>query len=184
MTFVKSTLLAAAATLAIGSAAQAADAIGIPAPVVPVAPIASAAYDWSGFYAGVRVGAQNEVDFDTDWLVGAELGVNAQWDMFVLGAELAVDAIFEDAEAYAYGEITARAGVALDQFLVYGTVGYGTDFGADFGSGEHILAGGGVEIAFTDSVSLDARYVYGWDQVDDATSSDIHKFTIGANFHF
>lgn len=185
MKLVKSILLAGAATVAVSGAALAADPI-MPTPVLPVAPVASA-FDWNGFYAGVRVGAQNSVAPSvTDWLLGGEIGVNAAYDMFVMGAELAVDAVFATPDTYAYGEITARAGVLVaPEVLVYGTVGYGTDFGstAAGASGSHILAGLGAEFAVTDSVSLDARYVYGWAQ-NAAPNTDIHKFTIGANFHF
>lgn len=182
MTILKTTLLAAAATFALGSVAQAADPI-MPIPVTPVAP-APAAFDWNGFYAGIRVGVENEVDFDSDWLVGAELGVNAAFDMFVLGGELAVDYVF-DTPDFAYVEATIRGGVLLTpEMLLYGTVGYGTDLDdtAGVGSGNHWLAGVGAEFAVAESVSLDARYVYGWAQ--EAADSDIHKFTIGANFHF
>jgi outer membrane immunogenic protein len=183
MKLFKSILLAGAASVAVAGAAFAADPI-MPAPVMPVAPI-PAAFDWNGFYAGVRVGAENQVApvSDTDWLIGVEVGVNAAFDMFVLGAELAVDAIFEQPDAFAYGEITARAGVLIaPEVLLYGTAGFGTDFGAATGSGSHWLAGAGAEFAVTNSVTLDARYVYGWAQ--DAADVDIHKFTVGANFHF
>lgn len=181
MTLLKTTLLAAAATLAVASAAQAADPI-MPVPVVPVAP-APEVFDWNGFYAGIRVGAENQIDFDeTNWLVGAELGVNAAFDMFVLGGELAVDYVFDDPDDFAYVEGTVRAGVVLmPEALIYATAGYGSDLD-DVGSGDHVLAGLGAEFAVAESVSVDARYVYGWAQ--DAADSDIHKFTIGANFHF
>lgn len=182
MTILRTTLLAAAASLAVASAAQAADPI-MPAPVVPVAP-APAVFDWNGFYAGIRVGAENQIEFDeTNWLVGAELGANAAFDMFVLGGELAVDYVFDDPE-FIYLEGTVRAGVALmPEALLYGTVGYGSDLDDD-GSGDHVLAGLGVEFAVAESVSVDTRYVYGWEQSGAADASDIHKFTIGANFHF
>lgn len=184
MNILKSTLLAAA-SLTVASTAFGADAIGIPAPIAPVVPVAST-FDWNGFYAGVRVGGENVVDADTSWLVGAEIGVNAAFDMFVLGAELAADYVFADGEEYGYLEGTVRAGVLLmPEALLYGTVGYGAVVGDTDGSGEHILAGLGVEFAVAENVSVDTRYVYGWDQSGDATDTgDIHKFTIGANFHF
>ncbi|HWJ87281.1 MAG TPA: outer membrane beta-barrel protein [Pelagibacterium sp.] len=184
MTALKSVLLAAAATVAIASAAQAADPI-MPVPVAPIVPVASA-FDWNGFYAGARVGAENKVQSDTDWTLGVEIGVNAAFDMFVLGGEVGIDYVFANAD-YAYAEATLRAGVLVaPEALLYGTVGYGSDLDstANVGSGNHILAGLGAEFAVTDSVSLDARYVYGWEQSNDAGTSDIHKFTLGANFHF
>ncbi|WP_196258257.1 outer membrane protein [Pelagibacterium limicola] len=183
MKLFNSILLAGAATVVLAGSAVAADAIR-PAPIAPIAPI-PAAFDWNGFYAGVRVGAENQVTPSvTNWLIGGELGVNAAFDMFVLGAELAVDAVFAT-ETFAYGEITVRGGVLVaPEVLLYGTVGYGSDFGSTAvgASGHHILAGLGAEFAVTDSVTLDARYVYGWAQ--GASPTDIHKFTIGANFHF
>ncbi|SDG68927.1 outer membrane protein [Pelagibacterium luteolum] len=184
MSFVKSTLLAAAATVAVASAAYAADPI-MPAPVVPVAPIAST-FDWNGFYAGASAGALNHVDDeDTFWTLGAQAGVNAQFDFFLVGAEVSLDGVFADDETYAYGAALVRGGVVLDRVLAYGAIGYGSDFDSDStGSvGDHVLAGGGLEFAATDSVSIRGQYLYGWSQ-DDAVDTDIHKFTIGANFHF
>src|SRR5690554_1537971 len=108
MTALKSVLLAAAATVAIASAAQAADPI-MPVPVAPIVPVASA-FDWNGFYAGARVGAENKVQSDTDWTLGVEIGVNAAFDMFVLGGEVGIDYVFANAD-YAYAEATLRAGV-------------------------------------------------------------------------
>src|SRR5690606_2525205 len=144
---------------------------------------------WNGLYAGVRVGVENNTGNTTGTsesygLVGLEIGANAAFDMFVLGGELAVYYLFATSD-FAYVEGTVRAGVALaPQVLLYGTVGYGSDLDAA-GSGDHILAGLGAEFAVADSVSLDARYVHGWEQGSGGVNAnDIHKFTIGANFHF
>jgi outer membrane immunogenic protein len=180
----RTALLAAAATTLLAGAANAADAIGIvPAPA-PVTPVYDSVYNWDGFYAGVSVGAINDIDDDeTNWTVGVQAGVNAGFDFFLVGAEVAIDAAFDD-DIYAYGSILARAGVLLgDPLLVYGAVGYGSDFGADE-VGHHILAGGGLEFKVTEEVSVRGQYLYGWDQADEATTSDIHKFTVGANFQF
>lgn len=181
MTVFKSALLAAAATLAIGASAQAADAIR-PIPVMPVAPVASA-FDWNGLYAGISAGAQNEYNVpQTSWLLGAQLGVNASFDFFLVGGEVAVQDVFDTPDTYAYGEVLVRAGVLVsNEVLLYGAAGYGSDFGAVTGPGSHILAGGGLEFAVTSDVSLRAQYLHGWAQ---GGGNDIHKFTIGANFHF
>lgn len=183
MSIFKSALLAAAATLAVASVANAADPI-LPAPVIPVAP-APAGFDWNGFYAGVSAGAINAVDVDdsTDWTLGGQAGFNAQFDLFVIGAEVAVDAVFGD-DLYAYGAALVRGGVAFDALLAYGAIGYGSDFGSDSvdAVGDHVLAGGGLEFAATQDLSFRGQYLYGWGQ--DAADEDIHKFSIGANFHF
>lgn len=186
-TLKKVAIAALLSTTAFGGA-FAADAIGVPAPAVPPAPVydAGGGFDWNGFYAGANVGAQNEIDLDeTNWTIGAQAGVNAQFDFFLVGAEVAIDGVFDDDETYAYGSALARGGVLVtDELLAYGAVGYGTDFGADAGVGDHVLAGGGLEFAATDNVSVRGQYLYGWNTDDGATDSDIHKFQIGANFHF
>lgn len=168
--------------------ALAADAIGIPAPVIPPAPVFDEAsgFDWNGFYAGLNASVENNIDADqTNWALGGQAGFNSQFDFFLIGAEVAIDGVFADPDMYAYGSALARGGVLVtDELLAYGAIGYGTDFGADEGSGDHVLAGGGLEYAATDNVSVRGQYLYGWDQSDDAFSSDIHKFQIGANFHF
>lgn len=174
-------------TTAVGGA-FAADAIGFPPPPpaaeVPV--FDDFGFDWNGFYAGVSGGALREITPDeTNFTVGAQVGVNAAFDFFLVGGEVALDGVFDDTETYAYGQILARGGVIITpELLAYGAVGYGTDFGADTGAGEHILAGGGLEFAVTDDISIRGQYLYGWEQTDVIGKGDIHKVTIGANFHF
>lgn len=187
MNSLKTVAVAALLSTSAFGGALAADAIGTPPPPVPSVPIVDdSGFDWNGFYAGISGGAQHNTDVDeTNWTLGAQVGVNTTFDFFLVGAEVAVDAVFDDAETYAYGSALARGGVLItDELLAYGAVGYGSDFGADEGDGEHILAGGGLEFAATENVSVRGQYLYGWDQTDNATSGDIHKFTIGANFHF
>ncbi|SDG68954.1 outer membrane protein [Pelagibacterium luteolum] len=184
----KVALAALLSTTAFGGA-FAADAIGVPAPAIPAAPVVDmgSGFDWNGFYAGANVGAQNNIDLDdTDWTIGAQAGVNAQFDFFLVGAEVALDGVFAEDETYAYGSALARGGVLVtDELLAYGAIGYGTDFDSDAvgAVGDHVLAGGGLEFAATDNVSVRGQYLYGWGQ-DSATDNDIHKFQIGANFHF
>ena len=189
MNSLKTVALAALLSTTTLGGAFAADAIGVPAPAVPApAPVydAGSGFDWNGFYAGASAGAQNNITAgETEWTLGAQAGVNAQFDFFLVGAEVALDGVFDDPDMYAYGSALARGGVLVtEELLAYGAVGYGTDFDAANGVGDHVLAGGGLEFAATDDVSIRGQYLYGWDQTGDATSSDIHKFQIGANFHF
>lgn len=101
MTFFKPVLLATIATCAVAGAAQAADVI-VPVPVVPVAIVEPAVFDWSGFYLGLGAGGSwqsytfDGADFGTDdfvvdpWLYSGEivLGGNVQFDSVVWGVEL------------------------------------------------------------------------------------------------
>lgn len=183
----KVALAALLSTTAFGGA-FAADAIGVPAPAIPAAPVYDdSGFDWNGFYAGANVGAQNNIDTDeTNWSIGGQAGVNATFDFFLVGAEVAVDGVFDEDETYAYGSALARGGALVtEDLLAYGAIGYGSDFDSDAANaaGDHILAGGGLEYAATENVSVRGQYLYGWGQ-DEATDSDIHKFQIGANFHF
>jgi len=158
-----------------------------PAPVAQVPVFDEPGFDWAGFYAGASFGGENNIDTtDTNLTLGGQVGANFVYDYFVLGAEVGIDAVFDDAETYATGEIIGRAGaIVTDNILVYGALGYDTDFDAVNGAGDHILAGGGVEMAVTDNISVDGRYLYGWEQSGAADpASDVHKFTLGANFHF
>lgn len=184
--FNKVALVALLSTTATGGA-LAADAIGLPPPAVPAAPVVDyGGFDWNGFYAGVNAGAQNEtVPGVTSWTLGAQAGVNATFDFVLVGAEVGIEGVFDTPDTYAYGTVLGRAGFLVsNELLAYGLVGYGTDFGAATGSGNHLLAGGGLEFAATDNVTIRGQYAYGWEQSGAATASDVHKFQIGANFHF
>ncbi|MCD7060896.1 outer membrane protein [Pelagibacterium xiamenense] len=186
MNSLKKVAIAALLSTTAFSGALAADAITTPPPPVASVPVMDdGGFDWDGFYAGASVGGIYDIDEETtNWTLGAQAGVNATFDFFLVGAEVAIDGVFpEGDDAHAYGSILGRGGVVItDEMLAYAAVGYGSDFDADAGAGNHILAGGGLEFAVTDDVTLRGQYLYGWGQ-DDA-DSDIHKFTVGANFHF
>ena len=186
MNSLKTVAIAALLSTTAFGGAFAADAIGVPAPVMPTMPVVDdSGFDWNGFYAGISAGGQHETTpEDTSWTLGAQVGVNAAFDFFLVGGEVALDGVFDD-DTYAYGSILGRGGVIItDELLAYGAVGYGSDFDTSGGPGDHILAGGGLEFAVTNDVSVRGQYLYGWEQSGATGASDIHKFQIGANFHF
>ena len=141
-------------------------AADMPAPVEPAPPPAPVApapvfYDWSGFYAGLHAGyAWGDRDivtsgfptdpdptsfsYDSDgWLLGGQVGFNAQVNQWVFGVEgdlawSGVDGGFgvtthppllrgwgagETHDMKWLGTLRGRLGVAFDSFLLYGTGG-------------------------------------------------------------
>ncbi len=161
--------------------AYAADVTSIPmSTTTAVAVHDQGGMDWSGFYAGFFGIAQNGALSGTQAGVGLQAGVNAQFDFYLLGAEVAVSGLAGGIGDTSYGQILGRAGlVATDNVLVYAAGGYGLDLGPP--SEQDALLGGGVELAVTDSVSLRAQYLHGF-ALEGANSKD--QFTLGANFHF
>lgn len=138
-------LLASAAMTAIAAPAMAADLGNYePAPVPEyTAPVAAPAPTWSGFYLGALFGytwantdgesiLEEDDEFEANGIDGgAYAGANWQFGSFVVGAEadiLASGVDSDDDDGYGFeqglnGSLRARAGVALDQFLLYGTAG-------------------------------------------------------------
>ena len=131
-------MFTALALLALAGGAKAADlpqaAPYTPAPVVVPSPL----YNWAGFYIGAMggggwtngQGANLKGGFG-----GGTVGGNAQFSNFVIGAELEgawsglqASAAFGPAGAtdnfQAFGSATARAGVAINNVLVYGKGGF------------------------------------------------------------
>lgn len=187
------TMLAISAVAVVGTPAFAADPIA-PAPVEPVpAPLAAApAPTWSGVYLGALLG-YTWGDFDTDdgnidgdgVDGGAYAGANYQFGNFVVGVEGDVlasglegseDGV--DFEQGINGSLRARAGIALDQFLLYGTGGAAvTRVKADDGLGSDTntlwgwTAGAGTEAMITDNIT--ARVEYRYTDYEDKT------FTLG-----
>lgn len=138
-------------------------------------------FDWAGFYAGVYGAAQSSAAADSEYGLGIQVGVNAQFDFYLVGAEVAVHGLTGGAVGdTSYGQILGRAGLVItDDVLVYAAGGYGIDLGPP--DERDALLGGGVELAITDNVSVEAQYLHGF-PIDGGNAKD--QFTIGANFHF
>ena len=106
---------------------------------------------WSGAYIGVNLGG-TRLSADaggfqasaTDVSVGGHAGYNFQTGNFVLGIEGDLNYV---AEGYYTASLRARAGVAMDNVLVYATGGIGYLFDSDVGDTGWVV-GGGVEYMF------------------------------------
>ena len=172
-------LLASLAVFA-ASPAQAADPIVVSVQSRPEGiPVAGAPIEWSGFYAGIYGVAAGDRDDGAALGLGIDLGVNAQFDVVLVGAEVALQAQTSEPLETAYGQVLGRTGLLLtDEVVIYAAAGYGFELD---GPASDILAGGGVEMAVSDSLSLRAEYLRGFasDGLDDRD-----QFTFGANIHF
>lgn len=178
--FKKIALTALATTLTMGTA-FAADLITVPTSTPVEMPVhEEAGFDWNGFYAGVYGVGQNGSVSGMQYGLGVQAGVNAQFDFYLLGAEVAVHGLTGGVGNTSYGQILGRAGlVVTDDVLVYAAGGYGLDLGAP--EEDDLLVGGGVEFAVTENVSVEAQYLHGF-PLSGGNAKD--QVTIGANFHF
>lgn len=171
-----------AAILGFTGSVVAADVGVIPISNGPNIPIAGdAAFDWSGFYAGVYSGVQRSDSVGSPAALGVDLGVNAQFEFYLIGAEVAVHGIAgADAGTSSYGQILGRAGLIVsDNVAVYAAGGYGIDLGTS--DEQDMLLGGGVELAVSDRVSIRAQYLHGF-PLGGETPKD--QVTLGASYHF
>lgn len=142
-------------------------------------PLTEGSADWSGFYAGVYGVAQTSDANGGQAGLGLTAGVNAQIDFVLVGAEVSLQGLTGDVVDTAYGEVVGRTGVVLnDDVLLYAAAGYGWDLA---GGESDILAGGGVEFAVNDELSLNAQYLRGFDQTGGNPKDQV---TFGARFHF
>jgi outer membrane immunogenic protein len=208
-------LAAAGALGAVSTPALAAD-LGVAEPL-PAPPVVAAqpANDWTGFYLGALAG-WTWADFGTDAAAGdvdadgidggIYAGANWQWGNFVVGGE--ADFIISgvdgsegalNVEQGLNGSLRARAGVALDRFLAYGTGGAAlteAELSNAAGSDSSTLwgwtVGAGVEALLTDNITSRVEYRY-TDYEDDTftlggapVNSDLttHSLRAGVGYKF
>lgn len=178
----KALALAALCSATSIAAAKAADTLAYPVGAgheMPVASVENSAMDWTGFYAGVLGTARNETGM-TSAGAGLVAGANAEFDFYVLGAEVAAYGVENGGTTSGYGQVLARGGVLVtENILAYATAGYGLDLGPAT-SGE-ALVGAGVEVGLTDELSLRAQYLRSVPTQGGAGSDQVN---IGAIFHF
>ena len=205
---VASKILAATVLLGLTGAANAAD---IPqATPYKTAPVAAAPiiYNWTGFYIGGMGGGgwltSNGFDYKGGF-GGGTIGVNAQFSNFVVGAEfeaagsdirtsLSFASVNVVQTLQAFGSATARAGIALDNVLIYGKGGYAalsynvksssiffgnTDFTQTY---QGYTAGAGVEYGFTPNWSAKVEYL--WAKYPDIFTIGVQTVKVGVNYRF
>jgi outer membrane immunogenic protein len=167
-------------------------------PVYKAAPPVEAAYNWTGFYIGAHAGygiANPEGVWDSQGAVhqwsrndlrgglwGVQVGFNVQQGMFVWGAEAdyswarwSKDVIDEEddlqgARLRDFGTARARAGIAVQNWLFYGTAGFAwANARASTENGTNpdltlnavgIAYGAGVEVGFGAGWSLKGEYLH------------------------
>lgn len=174
------TIAAVLLTLALPAVALGADPITVPIDSTGRSvPLTEGATDWNGFYAGVYGVAQYSESTGGQAGLGLTAGVNAQIDFVLVGAEVNLQGLTGDSVDTAYGEVLGRTGLVLDDdILLYAAAGYGWDLA---GGESDILAGGGVELAVNDELSLNAQYLRGFDQTGGDPKDQV---TLGARIHF
>ncbi|QIB32754.1 outer membrane protein [Ancylobacter pratisalsi] len=167
-------ILAGLGLAALISAPAAAADLGYPAPE-PVAYAAAMPFTWTGFYLGANAGyGWGTADWspDTDGFVGGiQAGYNWQGSgPLVLGFE--ADLQYSNVESSVFtldyfGTLRARAGFAVDQFLIYGTGGFAYGGGtyevgglSDDKTHTGWTLGFGGEYAVSNNVTLRAEYLY------------------------
>jgi outer membrane immunogenic protein len=203
----KTVLGAVAVAMFATSAATAAD---IPRPYAqPYMAVAPVVFGWTGPYIGVNVGYQwadvTRSVFEPQGVMGgAQAGYNWQFGSFMVGAETDLQVSGAD-DVFApykfsnpwFGTVRARAGLALNNVLLYGTGGfaYGEGKLSAFGLSEmHTqmgwAAGVGIEVGFTRNWSAKAEYMFvdlsdrPYILTGARNGIESHIVRLGVNYHF
>jgi outer membrane immunogenic protein len=172
----RTSLLGLISALLIAGTARAADMV----PRYPAAPVPYYAFTWAGPYAGATLGYQwgsidNNPTRPAGVAGGLEAGFNWQTGNFVYGGEADIN-LSAAADTFApwkfsnpwFGTVRVRAGIAIDNVLIFGSAGlaYGELTGSASGgpSESHTslgwTAGLGAEMSFTRHWSAKAEWLY------------------------
>ena len=200
----KRLVLALAALLLAPDATTAAD-------LVPWQPAPARGTLWQGPYVGANLGYQwgsvSNTGADPNGVMGGiQAGYNWQFGQYVLGGETDLQRSDAD-DRFAgwkfsnpwFGTLRGRAGYAMNNILLYGTVGlaYGTlraqslSLGVDESRTSYgWTAGGGMEVALAGNWSAKAEYLYvdlgsrtfALDGTDHGIASSLLRF--GVNYRF
>ena len=174
------TAIIAVAFAAFAGGAHAADLMTVPLSSDKAIPVAGGTFDWNGFYAGVYGVTQSSALGGVQYGLGLSIGADAKFQMVLAGGEIDFQGLTGSAGDTASIQAMGKAGVAVTSDLVlYALAGAGADMGA--APATNALLGGGVQLAVTDAVSVDARYLHGF-ALSGANPKD--QVTLGAKFHF
>jgi outer membrane immunogenic protein len=140
----------------------------------------SEGFDWNGFYAGVYGTVTDSAATDVQYGLGVNAGFSHAFDFVLVGGEVAFHPLGNANVATGYLQAVWRGGVLVtDNVLLFGATGFGTDTGPV--DDNHVLAGGGIELGVTDSLSLRGQYLHGFPVTN---ANPIEQVTFGAEFHF
>ena len=205
-----------------------ANAADIPAPAPATAPVyvppRAAVYNWTGFYVGAMGGygwSKNNGNDLKGGFGGGTIGYNAQFGNFVVGIEgegawadinqsaSFLGVVIATDRIQAFGSLTGRAGVALDNVLIYGKGGGAvasnkislTALGilgvnaSDTQTHWGYTVGGGVEWGFTPNWSIKGEYLWAHYESQNyfvnvappgfaSGSFDVNTVKLGVNYRF
>ncbi len=205
----KKTLFAAAFVAGLTTAGSAAAADLPRSPMPYSAPAPSGLYNWSGAYAGLNLGYQwgkvtNSLVEPSGIAGGGQIGYNWQSGQFVFGLETDIQfsgaddtfAPFKFSNPW-FGTVRGRAGAAVNNVLLYATLGlaYGSLKGEIPGLDETRTEGGwaggfGAEYGFSPNWSARAEYLYmdlasrGFSITGTDNGLHANMLRFGLNYHF
>jgi opacity protein-like surface antigen len=173
-------ILGAAAAVSISTAASAADFVM--APGAPPPPMAAPGFDWSGPYVGALAGIFNLAGSSFQY-AGVQFGYNVVLrDRILAGLEVETAHPFLVGLPYVNAFLNARLGmIAGDRVLLYGEAGIGTFL---IGPGPGMFsAGGGVEIAVTNAMSVFGEINRLFFIAGGLIPTGYSTFELGINYH-